>query len=210
MYLVPFFVVEPDLAAEETRSVTLFAPHDGVPAGSYGCFFSTTLIMTRRQSQPVPCVGPFTGRPGRRREVDLVPHRRFACGPAVTSGIPEVNHGQVVDGEAGKCLPPKCDFQGSRPRNHLRRSGVHECKPPCEGRVIGRRGACNPRGRPRYELDDSRRRHGSGTDRRRDGLQLTSHVLSGYGRSTRRSHQPCGIVPGYLLCQPISELVLSG
>ena len=35
-YLVPFFQVDPDLAAQETRTITLFEPRDGIPAGSYG------------------------------------------------------------------------------------------------------------------------------------------------------------------------------
>jgi len=35
-YLVPFFQVDPDLAARETRTTTLFEPRDGIPAGSYG------------------------------------------------------------------------------------------------------------------------------------------------------------------------------
>jgi hypothetical protein len=35
-YLAPFFQVDPDLAAKETRNITLFQPHDGIPAGSYG------------------------------------------------------------------------------------------------------------------------------------------------------------------------------
>ena len=35
-YLVPFFQVEPALAAEETRTVTLLAPHEGIPADNYG------------------------------------------------------------------------------------------------------------------------------------------------------------------------------
>jgi hypothetical protein len=35
-YLVPFFQVEPDLAAKETRTAILFEPRDGIPAGSYG------------------------------------------------------------------------------------------------------------------------------------------------------------------------------
>ena len=36
MYLVPFVRVSPELAAKETRTVTLFEPRDGVPAGQYG------------------------------------------------------------------------------------------------------------------------------------------------------------------------------
>jgi hypothetical protein len=35
-YLVPFFQVDPDLAAKETRTVTLFEPRDGIPSGTYG------------------------------------------------------------------------------------------------------------------------------------------------------------------------------
>jgi hypothetical protein len=35
-YLVPFLSVEPDLAVKETRTVTLFAPREGIPAGEYG------------------------------------------------------------------------------------------------------------------------------------------------------------------------------
>ena len=35
-YLVPFLRVEPDLAAAETRTVTLFKPREEIPAGSYG------------------------------------------------------------------------------------------------------------------------------------------------------------------------------
>ena len=34
--LVPFLQVNPDLAAQETRTTTLFEPRDGIPAGSYG------------------------------------------------------------------------------------------------------------------------------------------------------------------------------
>ena len=35
-YLVPFVQVEPDLAEKEMRTATLFAPRDGIPAGTYG------------------------------------------------------------------------------------------------------------------------------------------------------------------------------
>jgi hypothetical protein len=35
-YLVPFLSVEPALAEKETRTVTLFAPREGIPAGKYG------------------------------------------------------------------------------------------------------------------------------------------------------------------------------
>jgi len=36
--LIPFFVVEPEMAARETRVMNLLAPHGGLPAGSYGLF----------------------------------------------------------------------------------------------------------------------------------------------------------------------------
>jgi len=36
--LIPFYIVEPELAAAETRTITLFAPRDGVPPGFYGLF----------------------------------------------------------------------------------------------------------------------------------------------------------------------------
>ncbi len=36
--LIPFYVVERELAAKETRTITLFAPHAGVPPGSYGLY----------------------------------------------------------------------------------------------------------------------------------------------------------------------------
>jgi hypothetical protein len=35
-YMVPFFRVDRDLAARETRTVTLFQPRDGLPVGTYG------------------------------------------------------------------------------------------------------------------------------------------------------------------------------
>jgi hypothetical protein len=35
-YLVPFFRVDAELAAKETRTATLFKPDDGIPVGSYG------------------------------------------------------------------------------------------------------------------------------------------------------------------------------
>ena len=35
-YLVPFLQVEPDLAAKEMRTATLFEPREGIPTGSYG------------------------------------------------------------------------------------------------------------------------------------------------------------------------------
>jgi hypothetical protein len=36
MHLIPFYAVEPKLAADETRVMHLFAPHDEVPPGHYG------------------------------------------------------------------------------------------------------------------------------------------------------------------------------
>lgn len=36
LYLIPFFAVEPELAAEETRVLTLFQSQRGIPPGSYG------------------------------------------------------------------------------------------------------------------------------------------------------------------------------
>ena len=36
MHLIPFYVVEPKLAADETRVMRLFEPHDDVPPGHYG------------------------------------------------------------------------------------------------------------------------------------------------------------------------------
>ena len=36
--LIPFYIVEHELAAAETRTITIFAPYDGVPPGSYGLF----------------------------------------------------------------------------------------------------------------------------------------------------------------------------
>jgi hypothetical protein len=35
-YLVPFLRVEPDLAQKEMRTITLFQPREGIPAGTYG------------------------------------------------------------------------------------------------------------------------------------------------------------------------------
>jgi hypothetical protein len=35
MYLIPFYVIEPDLAVRETRVVTTFVEQDGLPAGRY-------------------------------------------------------------------------------------------------------------------------------------------------------------------------------
>jgi len=35
MHLIPFYVVDRDLAAAETRVIHLFAPHEGIPAGDY-------------------------------------------------------------------------------------------------------------------------------------------------------------------------------
>lgn len=35
-YLVPFVQVEPDIAAKETRTATLFEPREGIPVGTYG------------------------------------------------------------------------------------------------------------------------------------------------------------------------------
>ncbi len=36
MYLIPFFVVDPELAARETRVMHTLVPQDGLPVGSYG------------------------------------------------------------------------------------------------------------------------------------------------------------------------------
>jgi hypothetical protein len=36
MHLIPFFVVEPELAARETRVLNLLVPQKGLPKGSYG------------------------------------------------------------------------------------------------------------------------------------------------------------------------------
>jgi hypothetical protein len=36
MYLVPFLVVDPDLASREIRMLTLLVPRDGIPVGRYG------------------------------------------------------------------------------------------------------------------------------------------------------------------------------
>jgi hypothetical protein len=36
MHLIPFYVVEPDLAARETRVMNTLAVEDGLPLGSYG------------------------------------------------------------------------------------------------------------------------------------------------------------------------------
>jgi len=36
MYLVPFLIVDPELAVKETRVVTLLGADRGVPSGSYG------------------------------------------------------------------------------------------------------------------------------------------------------------------------------
>lgn len=38
MYLIPFYNVEPELAATETRIITLFEPHGEVPIGEYAIF----------------------------------------------------------------------------------------------------------------------------------------------------------------------------
>lgn len=35
MYLIPFYIVEPELGAEETRVMHLFAEQDGLPAGTF-------------------------------------------------------------------------------------------------------------------------------------------------------------------------------
>jgi hypothetical protein len=37
-YLIPFFQVERALGARETRTIDLFRPQNGIPAGSYGLF----------------------------------------------------------------------------------------------------------------------------------------------------------------------------
>jgi hypothetical protein len=36
MHLIPFYIVEPRLAADETRVMHLVRPHDDVPPGHYG------------------------------------------------------------------------------------------------------------------------------------------------------------------------------
>lgn len=36
MYLIPFYDVEPELAARETRVMRTFVVQDGLPPGSYG------------------------------------------------------------------------------------------------------------------------------------------------------------------------------
>jgi hypothetical protein len=36
MYLIPFYIVDPELAARETRVLHLLVPQDGLPVGSYG------------------------------------------------------------------------------------------------------------------------------------------------------------------------------
>jgi hypothetical protein len=61
-YLVPFFQVDPDLAARETRTVTLYQPRDNIPAGSYGllesycpdpdCDCRRVMINVVEQKQP--------------------------------------------------------------------------------------------------------------------------------------------------------------
>jgi len=36
MHLIPFYIVEPELAADETRGMHLFRPQDEIPPGHYG------------------------------------------------------------------------------------------------------------------------------------------------------------------------------
>lgn len=36
LYLMPFYVVDPDLAAKETRVIHVLQPQRGIPLGSYG------------------------------------------------------------------------------------------------------------------------------------------------------------------------------
>jgi hypothetical protein len=36
MYLIPFYVVDPELAARETRVMHTLVPQDGLPVGAYG------------------------------------------------------------------------------------------------------------------------------------------------------------------------------
>jgi hypothetical protein len=38
VHLIPFYIVDPELAADETRVMHLFDPHGDLPAGSYGLF----------------------------------------------------------------------------------------------------------------------------------------------------------------------------
>lgn len=62
MYLVPFLIVEPELAVKETRVLTLLESFRGVPAGSYGliefycpdpkCDCRRVLLNVAEENQP--------------------------------------------------------------------------------------------------------------------------------------------------------------
>lgn len=62
MYLVPFLIVEPELAVKETRVMTLLESSRGVPAGSYGliefycpdpeCDCRRVLLNVAEENQP--------------------------------------------------------------------------------------------------------------------------------------------------------------
>ncbi len=61
-HMAPFFSRFPELAAHETRAITLFEPHAGLPAGEYGflelycdepaCDCRRVLVQVRRADRP--------------------------------------------------------------------------------------------------------------------------------------------------------------
>jgi hypothetical protein len=69
-YLVPFFRIEPDLAAKETRTLTLFHPRDGIPAGQYGliesycpdpdCDCRRVMLNVFEESRPGRLLAPIS------------------------------------------------------------------------------------------------------------------------------------------------------
>ena len=67
-YLVPFFRIEPDLAAKETRTLTLFQPRDDIPAGQYGLIESycpdpdccRVMLNVFEQSRPGRLLAPIS------------------------------------------------------------------------------------------------------------------------------------------------------
>ncbi len=90
MYLIPFYIVEPELAAEETRVMHLLAEQDGLPVGTYGllehycpdpdCDCRRVMLTVVREDDPTrslvsinyafdrddPMPGPFIDRMNRQ------------------------------------------------------------------------------------------------------------------------------------------------
>jgi uncharacterized protein YecA (UPF0149 family) len=57
MHLMPFYAVEPKLAADETWVMHLFSPHDEVPPGHYGMieFYCPDRARRIGRNDPCPC-----------------------------------------------------------------------------------------------------------------------------------------------------------